>query len=232
MATSATTSVSGLGMSTRGSTMRSRPRNAHRPSTYWSGSPVRRRSTRAASRAARSGGAGSDHRDRSRPLTSSTSHRASTSEVRAAAPAWSSRHVTGRSVYIILMRAGPCPPASSDAEQSGPRPMRSARRSGELGGAVGFDQGVEQLVEVAGQHLVELVDREPDAVVGHPVLLEVVRADLLRPAAAADLGPPGARQLVGLALLLGLEEAGPEDPHGLVLVLELALLVLAGDDDA
>src|SRR3954465_9936840 len=109
-----------------------------------------------------------------------------------------------------------------------PGPPHSAGRSGELGGPVGLHEGVDELVEVALEDMVEAVEGQPEAVVGDPVLLEVVGADLLRPAAAPDLGPPGAGQLVGLTLLLGLEKAGPEDPHGLVLVLELALLVLAG----
>ena len=51
-------------------------------------------------------------------------------------------------------------------------------------------EGVGQLVEVAHQDAVELVQGELDPVIGDPVLLVVVGPDLLRSAAAADLAPP------------------------------------------
>src|SRR5579859_847202 len=46
---------------------------------------------------------------------------------------------------------------------------------------------VDDLVEVAGQHAIEGVHREPDAMIGDAVLLVVVRADLLGAAAAFHL---------------------------------------------
>ena len=51
-AASTTCSVSGRGISTRRSTSRSRVRKPQRPSTYCNGSPVRRRATSSANRAA------------------------------------------------------------------------------------------------------------------------------------------------------------------------------------
>ena len=48
----------------------------------------------------------------------------------------------------------------------------------------------KEVVELAGQDLVEVVAGEPDAVVGDAVLLEVVGAHLLGPAPATDLPPP------------------------------------------
>src|SRR5262245_40462535 len=88
-----------------------------------------------------------------------------------------------------------------------------------------------ELVEVAGEDLVELVDRQFDAMVGDPVLREVVRADLLRALPGADLGAPRFRDLRLLALALDLVEPRPQDPHCLLLVLELRLLVLHRDDE-
>ena len=71
-----------------------------------------------------------------------------------------------------------------------------------------------------------------DAVVGHAVLGEVVGADLLGAIAAADLRAAVGLDLVALLALLEVEEAGAEDGHRLVLVLELRALVLADGDDA
>ena len=60
--------------------------------------------------------------------------------------------------------------------------------------ALGGQRGRE-LVEIALEDRVETMLRELDAVVGEPVLGEVVRADLLRPLAAADLRAPRAALL-------------------------------------
>ena len=91
---------------------------------------------------------------------------------------------------------------------------------------------VGQLGEVARQHLVELVEGEVDAVVGDPVLLVVVGADLVGAAAGADLAAALGRHLGGLAVLLGLQQACPQHHHRLGPVLDLRLLVLHGHDRA
>ncbi len=71
---------------------------------------------------------------------------------------------------------------------------------GELPCALVEQQRLDHEVEVAGEHVGQSVDRGADPVVGDPVLLEVVRADLLAPTAAADLRPPFGREfLVALA---------------------------------
>ena len=53
--------------------------------------------------------------------------------------------------------------------------------------AVVFDQGVDHRSEVAGQDIVELVERQVDAVIGEAVLGKVVGADPLAAVARADL---------------------------------------------
>ena len=68
--------------------------------------------------------------------------------------------------------------------------------------------------------------------VGDPVLLEVVGPDLLGPTAATDLAAALLRLLGRHAVLLQLEQPGPQHLHGPGPVLDLALLVLHGDDDA
>ena len=67
--------------------------------------------------------------------------------------------------------------------------------------------------------------------VGDPVLRIVVGADLLGAVAAADHPPAFAREVGVGPFALELEESGPEHPQRLGLVLDLAALVLAGDDE-
>ena len=65
--------------------------------------------------------------------------------------------------------------------------------------------------------------------VGDAVLGVVVGADFLGAVGAAHLGLAAAADLRVVAFLLGLEEAGPQHGHGLLLVLVLGALVLADD---
>src|SRR5262249_46319953 len=91
----------------------------------------------------------------------------------------------------------------------------------ELAAALVGGERVDDLVELLlpGEDLLERVQRHPDPVVGDPVLLEVVGADLLGPAAALHLAAPGRRELRLLALALDLQQPRPEDAQRLVLVL-------------
>ena len=82
------------------------------------------------------------------------------------------------------------------------------------------------------EHPIECVQRELDAMVGHAVVLEVVRPDLLGTTAALHLFFRAALDFRVLPFLLRLQQTRAQDAHRLVLVLELALLVLAGDDHA
>ena len=120
--------------------------------------------------------------------------------------------------------------ASNARHVAGARPVTI--RGGELARSlVGGERG-DHVVEVAGEDIGEAVDREPDAVIGEPILLEVVGADLLAPAAATDLGAPLHRQ-GGVTFALGeLEQAGPQHLHGAETVLQLAALVLHRDHGA
>ena len=57
------------------------------------------------------------------------------------------------------------------------------------------DQRLDDLVELAHHHPVELVERQVDAVVGDPPLRKIVGADALRAVARADLQPARFRAL-------------------------------------
>src|SRR3954471_166380 len=95
---------------------------------------------------------------------------------------------------------------------------------GQLAGPFVGRQRGDDVVEIAGQHVGQSIDREPDAVVGGPVLLEVVGADLLAPPAATDLRAALDRAL-DVALVLGpLEQPGPQHLHRPLTVLQLAAL--------
>src|SRR5207249_6965356 len=85
------------------------------------------------------------------------------------------------------------------------------------------DETVDDLVELAVQDLLQAVDRQADAVIGDPALLEVVGPDLLAAVARAHLALPLAGDLLLLFLERHLVEPRPEHLHGLLAVLDLAL---------
>src|SRR5215210_3979087 len=117
-------------------------------------------------------------------------------------------------------------------------PVRTllARGSGGLGGEpVGPLLGGEslgKLVELAVQDGLEVVGGDADTVVGYAPLREVVGADLRRAVTGPDLREPHCSFLLPALAHLTLQEARAQYPERLLLVLELALLVLAGHDEA
>src|SRR5438270_3223872 len=107
------------------------------------------------------------------------------------------------------------------------------RRHPELLGAVGGGEPVDHLVErLAGHDLVDLVEGQVDAVVGHPALREVIGADVLRAVARADLALAvgGARR--GECLAPHLIEPGAQHLQRAGLVLMLRFLVLLDHHEA
>ena len=133
--------------------------------------------------------------------------------------------------------AASCSGLGTPASRSrSPRPPRASSRGhcverGEPVGEVQRDAGVEDRLQVAVEHLVEVVGLVAGAVVGDAVLREVVGADPLGAVDGADLAAAGvAGGGVGL-LLGGGQQPGAQDAHRLLLVLQLALLVLAADHD-
>src|SRR6266699_2696063 len=108
----------------------------------------------------------------------------------------------------------------------------SSPGGGELVRPVGLDQRADDRVQVPVEHLVQVVGLEADPVVGDPVLRVVVGPDPLRPVHGRDLAAALGRRLrVGL-LLGGGQQPGAQDAQRRLLVLQLALLVLAGHHDA
>src|SRR3954471_2916958 len=68
------------------------------------------------------------------------------------------------------------------------------------------DQRVDDLVELAEHHPVELVERQVDAMVGHPPLREIIGTDALGAVAGADLQAARFRPLVGCPVALKIIE--------------------------
>src|SRR5882724_13407175 len=87
-------------------------------------------------------------------------------------------------------------------------------------------QRFDDRIETAVHHLVELVQRQPDAMVGQPVLRKIVGADLFTSVAGPHHAPP-LRAQRGL-LLLQFHLVKPRAQHALRFrpVLDLRLLVL------
>ena len=79
--------------------------------------------------------------------------------------------------------------------------------------------------------MIQVVGLEAGAVVGDPVLGEVVGADALGAVDRAHLRLATGGRLSGLLLLLERNQARAQDAHGLLLVLQLRLLVLTAHHD-
>src|SRR5262245_60183231 len=93
---------------------------------------------------------------------------------------------------------------------------------------VGGCQRVDHRVQVPVDDLVQVVGLVAHPVIGDAVLREVVGADALGPVYRADLVAPF-RARLGIGLGLGLrQQPRAEHAQRLLLVLQLALLVLAG----
>src|SRR5437762_3947618 len=158
------------------------------------------------------------------PDTSSTRNRASASAVtmpaaascRATSPRAASQVSASGVSLSSFMRARP--------------PAWLASRRGELTRPLVGGQRVDDVVELAREHAIERVHGEPDPVIGDAVLLVVVRADLLGPPASLHLIAAHRAELRVLAVLFQLHETRAQDAHRFVLVLQMALLVLARDD--
>src|SRR4051794_17203187 len=124
------------------------------------------------------------------------------------------------------------PAAASRSVASRSKPPRSATVTTQSLERVRIDERLHDGVEVTVEDLVEVVGLEAHAMVADAVLREVIGADPL----AAVHGPhlrTAHRGRLGISgLLRSGEQPGPQDAHRALLVLQLALLVLARDDDA
>src|SRR5215213_927052 len=198
---------------------------------YYKGTRFERRSSRALNSASSSGRRGrSCWRYRSSRFTPSVPANRSSAFSRALWKLLSPSQPAVHPTSSITVQRFSVTWASGDRGRVGRGGGRAA--SGRALGLRGQLERLQQVAQVAVQHLRQRVRGEADAVVGDAALGEVVGADLGRAVAGAHLQPAVAR---ALGLGLGdaqVEEARAQHLEGLVLVLVLALLVLAGDDQA
>ena len=87
-------------------------------------------------------------------------------------------------------------------------------------------QGVDELIDLAFHHEIELVNGQADAMVGYAILLEVICADLLRAVAGTDHRFAFRRESIVLLLLFDLLQASTQDPHRLFAILDLRFFIL------
>src|SRR5579875_2115262 len=150
----------------------------------------------------------------------------------------SSASVRGESTPASASRAAATAISSSSRLMAvgGSGPVRPAGGRGAVRPAgsrgllrtVGRHQGVDHGIQVTVDDLVEVVGLVADPVIGYPVLREVVRPHPLRPVHVGHLAAPLGGGLLGGGLLRPGEQPGAQDAQRLLLVLQLALLVLAG----
>src|SRR6266702_4628565 len=209
-------SVSGRGIRARASSFSSSVRKPTRPTAYAKGTPLERCST-ACQNCSKSLAPGS------RSRCSHTSPGLVPAPATAAHSIVASRRERGRpdAARRSAVSFTAAPIEVGCAAGSGTEALVLTRRP----------QDVDQVVEVAVQHLGEVVHGVMNAMIGDAILGEVVGPDLLGSVPGAHLGPALAgagRFLLGDHLV---EQARAQHLHRPDLVLELALLVLALDHE-
>jgi hypothetical protein len=89
-------------------------------------------------------------------------------------------------------------------------------------------QGVNNLIQVSIQNLLQIVKAVVDAMVGNSVLGKIIGADLFRALSAAHLHPPLLVYAFSSPSLFMVKQPGPKDRHCLHPVSYLRPLILAG----
>src|SRR5690625_2020003 len=195
IAASATISVSGRGTNTPARTSRVRYRKPVSPVRCWRGSRAARRSRSCQYRASRAPGNSRVRSSSERPRPHTWAARSSASTRAAGTPACSRYAAaalsTCRIAWPVLLLAG----------------------VGKAFRFVQFDRGPHHRVEVPVEHVVEVVGLVAGAVIGDPVLGEVVGADALGAVNGTHLGAPRLRLLRLEFLLLRRAQARTQNPH-------------------
>src|SRR6185295_18844953 len=88
-------------------------------------------------------------------------------------------------------------------------------------------QGLDEFVEIAFEHLFQLMQCHPDAMICHSILWKVVGANLLASLARAHLRLAILGNFRFLPLPLRLDDSCSQGPHRFVAILQLRPLVLA-----
>jgi hypothetical protein len=89
------------------------------------------------------------------------------------------RGAPGKQRVVLGLRSRPLADPTHFVVGDAQLKRRSVGIAAELTTSLVGDERVDELIEISQQHLVQVVDRQPDPVVGDPVVLVVIRADLL-----------------------------------------------------
>ena len=81
----------------------------------------------------------------------------------------------------------------------------------EAAGLIGQRERIDDLVQIAVEHLIKLIERQADAVIGHAVLREVVGAYLFAAVTAADLALAAGVVFLVVGVLLLLQKTAAQD---------------------
>src|SRR5579864_4065505 len=103
---------------------------------------------------------------------------------------------------------------------------------GELLSLIEVGQRFDQRFEFAIHDLIELMQGQPDAMIGDAILRKIVGSDLLASIAAAHHAAPFRPDFVLLLLELHVIESRAQLTQGLGIILDLRFFVLAGDHQA
>ena len=102
----------------------------------------------------------------------------------------------------------------------------------QLLGLVGGGYGIDDVLEVALQYALEVMDGQADTVIGNSTLGKIVGSNLLRAVACAYLRTAGIGHLLELTLAFLVQEASTKHCHSFDLVLQLRTFVLADNHHA
>ena len=94
-------------------------------------------------------------------------------------------------------------------------------------GLVFVDERINQEIDLAFKDLIQLIEGQIDAVIGHSALRKIIGADPFRAVARADEATPVFRLGGLLAFALGGDEPGSKETHRPRAVLMLGALILA-----
>jgi hypothetical protein len=72
---------------------------------------------------------------------------------------------------------------------------------------------IDHWIKIAHQHILQLVQRKADAMVGDAIFFEVLGANFFAPSALANLGLALRRHLFGLLVFTQLEQARTQYSH-------------------
>src|ERR1039457_689663 len=133
--------------------------------------------------------------------------------------------------YVVLSRRTSMSVGAADATSGGMSRRIVRIVLEQAAGLVLVRQRLDEHIEVAVEHTLELMQRQVDAMIGHARLRKVVGANLLAAVATPNHRAAGRLELRVALRLREIVKARAQHAHRLGTILDLRLLVLAGDHE-